>query len=138
MRLFAQDSTLRFDSRYDRKGKAIGGGEDIAMFKSLLNRRARIRYRPEMAILHSIEPWRLQRSYFLKLHFLAGQKSALYELPAYEKNYLGVPPFLISQCCRQFLKWLNLLLSSRRSNIRQLMNVTYSLGQIYGCFLRRK
>ncbi len=138
MRLFRSDPSLRFDERYDRKGKAIGGGEDLAMFKSLFKQKARMRYQPKMAVIHSIEPWRLTRRYFLKLHFLAGQKSAFYELPIYEKSYLGIPPFLISQAVRQLFKWINLIRSSKRANIRQLMNVTYSLGQIYGCFLRQK
>lgn len=138
MRLFRDNPTLRFDKRYDRKGKAIGGGEDVAMFKSLLSQKARIRYIPDMAVIHAVEPWRLNRCYFLKLHFLAGKKSALHQLPSYKRNYLGIPPFLISQSFKQFFKWLKLIASSKRSNIRQLMNVTYLLGQIYGCFLRWK
>ena len=137
MRLFRDNPSLRFDKRYDRKGKSIGGGEDIAMFKSLLSQKARLRYRPEMAVMHAIESWRLHRRYFLKLHFVAGKKNALNELPFYEKSYFGIPPFLIAQSFRQLWKWTTMTIATSRSNIRQLMNITYTLGQIYGCFLRR-
>ena len=36
--LFADNPELRFDHRYNRKGKGIGGGEDSIMFQQLLKR----------------------------------------------------------------------------------------------------
>ncbi len=137
MNIFRSVPSLRFDKRYDRKGKAIGGGEDVAMFKMLLNKNYSIRYSPEMKVLHSVEPWRLHRRYFLKLHFLSGFKTALYEMPQYEKCVMGVPLFLFPQLARHFFYCL-LLLCKRRSYMRQAMNVTHAAGLIFGCFSRGK
>lgn len=137
MELFRKDSTLRFDQRYDRKGKTIGGGEDVMMFNVLLQQKRRIRYRPDMAILHAVEPWRIQRIYFVKVHFLAGYRGALYDFPAYNRTLLGIPPFLVSQIIRQTWQWLILVCSSKNS-LRQAMNISYSLGQICACFSRWK
>ena len=67
MQLFRDDPGLRFDKRYDRVGKGVGGGEDVMMFRGLLKRGARIQYRPDMAVLHAVEPWRLKRRHFLRL-----------------------------------------------------------------------
>lgn len=137
MKLFRDDPAIRFDSRFDRKGKTIGGGEDVMMFNLLLQQNRRIRYRPDMAILHAVEPWRIQRRYFLKVHFLAGYKGALHDFPFYNRTYLGIPPFLFVQSIRQTWQWLLLAISSK-NNLRQAMNISYSLGQIRGCFSRWK
>ncbi|WP_446811873.1 glycosyltransferase [Methylomonas sp. 2BW1-5-20] len=137
MDLFRRDPTLRFDRRYDRKGKTIGGGEDLMMFNLLLQQKRRIRYRPDMAILHAVEPWRLQRHYFIKVHFLAGFRGAINDFPAYNRTHLGIPPFLVAQLIRQIWQWL-LLACSLKNSLRQAMNISYSLGQISGCFLRWK
>ncbi|MEO6697213.1 MAG: glycosyltransferase, partial [Gammaproteobacteria bacterium] len=73
MSLF-RESGLRFDSRYNRAGQGIGGGEDATLFKTLVARAVKIRYRPDMIINHLVEPGKIRRTYFLKLHFLAGRK----------------------------------------------------------------
>lgn len=137
MSLFRNDPALRFDRRYDRKGKTIGGGEDVMMFNVLLQQKHRIRYRPDMAILHAVEPWRIRRHYFLEVHFLAGYRGAVNDFPVYDRTYLGIPPFLISQIARQTWQWLALACAVKHS-LRQAMNVSYSLGQICGCFSRWK
>src|SRR3569832_2232853 len=50
MRLFRDDPALRFDIRYNREGKDVGGGEDAMMLRALLERKVRIRYCHEMAV----------------------------------------------------------------------------------------
>jgi glycosyltransferase involved in cell wall biosynthesis len=129
--LFTND--LRFDERYDRKGSGIGGGSDAVLFKALLERGARIRYRSEMIIEHYIDAWKIKRSYFLKLHFAEGKRRGRWEHADYKKTFLGVPPFmviqLLKQCGRAFRMFLN-----GRGFIRQMMNVTYDLGMMKGRF----
>jgi len=49
-RIFQQG--LRFDTRYNRKGKGIGGGEDVIMFNYFLQNNLTIIYNPYMEILH--------------------------------------------------------------------------------------
>lgn len=132
MALFRDDPTLRFDPRYNRAGTGIGGGEDAAMFWRLLEQRARIRYRPDMRIVHLVEPWRLRRGYFLKLHYLAGVRQGQYRLPDYPKTVFGIPPFLISQCMAQSGKALMQTLLRRPGRVRQGMNATHAWGTIVG------
>ena len=74
MRLFRNEPSLRFDVRYNRKRTAVGGGEDMAMFRELLQRDTPIRYRPDMEIEHYVEAWRLKRRYFLTLYYNTGLK----------------------------------------------------------------
>lgn len=132
MRLFANDPALRFDPRYNREGKDIGGGEDAIMFRTLLERKVRIRYRPDMSVLHAVEPWRLKRRYFLKLHYRAGLRYGKHQLPHYPRTVLGLPPFLVGQFLRQALKAVAMQLSARPGSLRHGMNAAHSLGTLVG------
>ena len=132
MRLFRNDPALRFDVRYNREGADIGGGEDAIMLRTLLDRGTRIRYRPDMGVLHAVEPWRLTRSYFLKLHYRAGLRQGKYQLPTYPTTFLGLPPFLVTQFVRQTAKAIFMQLSRRPGALRQGMNATYALGTLIG------
>ncbi len=132
MRLFRDDPTLRFDIRYNREGKDIGGGEDAMMLRTLLERKTRIRYRPEMAVLHAVEPWRLRRSYFLKLHYRAGIRHGQLALPGYPKTLLGIPPFMITQFLGHCVRTLKLALGGKPGLVRQAMNAAHALGSLQG------
>lgn len=132
MRLFRNDPTLRFDARYNREGDDIGGGEDAMMLRALLGRGTRIRYRPDMGVLHSVEPWRLTRGYFLKLHYRAGLRQGKYQLPTYPTTFLGLPPFLVNQFIRQSIKALGMQLSGQAGALRQGMNASHALGALMG------
>lgn len=136
--IFRENKKLRFDERYTRKGSGIGGGEDALMFRALLASKTPIRYRPDMVILHDVEPWRLSKSYFLKLHYNSGIKQGLYAWPDYPNSICGVPLFAINQCLRQTFKALAMMLVNHRQKLRQAMNATYALGVINGCFLKWK
>ncbi len=138
MRLFRENPELRFDKRYDRKGKMIGGGEDVAMFNTLLKRGTRIYYNPAMHVLHDVESWRLHRRYFLKLHYRSGLRKAYNELPNYPRTLFGIPPFLIKQLIKHSLKtaWMYLVFNSGK--LRQAMNCSYTLGMIIGYRLKHK
>jgi glycosyltransferase involved in cell wall biosynthesis len=132
MRLFRNNPELRFDKRFDRVGNVVGGGSDAVMFRTLLERKTRIRYRPEMAVLHAVESWRLKRCYFLKLHFRAGLRHGQFRLPDYPKNIFGVPPFLVSQFFSHCLKTMGLTLTGKPGKIRQAMNAANAIGLIIG------
>lgn len=127
---------LRFDERYNRRGDGVGGGEDNAMFGTLLERGAKIRYRPDMVIEHLIDDWKLRRMYFLTLHYLAGKKAGAWEGSDYERAYCGVPPFMIAQALRQWGKAFEMILMRRPGALRQAMNGSYALGMIGGRFRR--
>ena len=131
MRLFRDDPALRFDPRYNRAGTAVGGGEDLAMFNQLLARGTPMRYRPDIQVEHFVEPWRLRRRYFLQLHYQAGLRKGLHDLPDYNKTLFGVPPFLLAQCFRQGLGTLACVLT-QRGWLRQAMNMTHAWGLLVG------
>ena len=132
MRLFRDDPELRFDPRYNRAGTAVGGGEDIAMFGKLLSRGATMRYRPDMQVEHFVEPWRLRRRYFLKLHYQAGLRKGEHELPRYARTVFGVPPFLLMQVLRHGVRTLEVAITRRRELVRQAMNATHAWGLLKG------
>lgn len=135
MRMFRDDPSLRFDKRYDRIGNLVGGGEDLVMFRTLVERGARIRYRPDMIVLHSVEPWKLRRRYFIRLHYLAGIRKR-HELPDFERSIMGVPPFMMAQFARQALSAAGLYLLGGHGRLRQAMNASHALGLMVG--MRRR
>ncbi|MDA9981322.1 glycosyltransferase family 2 protein [Gammaproteobacteria bacterium] len=125
-------SGLRFDDRYNRRGEGVGGGEDAIMFRALLSREARIRYRPEMHIDHIIGPKKLRRRYFLKLHYSAGRRFGEFETPDYARTFFGIPPFMLPQAFSHALTTARLYLSRDPHAVRQAMNLVYALGTIVG------
>lgn len=136
---FLREYGLHFDARYNRKGASasdFGGGEDVVMLRRLLSLKARIRYRPDMAVDHSVEPSRLNRRYFLRLHYLAGVRKGIHELPDFARRILGAPAFLYGQAIRHSLKAAFMALMARRGALRQAMNATHAWGLITGYRLR--
>lgn len=132
MRLFRDDASLRFDARYNRSGEGVGGGEDAMMFRALVARGARLRYRPDMAILHGVERWKLRRAYFLRLHYLAGRRAGRHALPDYPRTLFGMPPFLLGQAARHVGRALALQVAGRPGALRQAMNAAHALGCVTG------
>lgn len=136
-RIFRDNPDLRFDLRYNRAGKGVGGGEDVMMFEELLNRKLPIYYQPKMAVLHSVDTWKLQRSYFIKLHFISGKKYGKYEIGNFKKNILGIPSFMFTQFIRHALITVLMFTRGQSGSIRQAMNTSHSLGSILGKFSSR-
>lgn len=127
---------LRFDHRYNRAGLGIGGGEDAIMLRKLLEQRRKLRYRPDMVIDHLVESWKLRRGYFLKLHFGAGQRFGQFETADYERNLLGVPPFMLGQAARQWGEAVCMFLKGDPGALRQGMNAAHATGAVKGRLLR--
>jgi glycosyltransferase involved in cell wall biosynthesis len=136
MRLFRDDPDLRFDRRYNRVGVDVGGGEDAVMFRELLSRGTRMRYRPEMKTRHFIEEWRLQRMYFLRLHYRAGLRFGEFSLDRAGREVLGLPPFLLRQFFAHMLRWLSMSVRRQRGALRQGMNAAHCFGSLRG-YLRK-
>lgn len=137
---YLREHGLRFDDRYNRQGTSAsgnGGGEDVVMLRRLLGLSAKVRYRPDMNVDHDVEPSRLNRQYFLRLHYLAGVRKGLHELPDYPCRLFGVPPFLLRQAVQSSVKalWMNAIRSD--GALRQGMNATHAIGLISG-LLKRK
>lgn len=132
---------LRFDLRYNRQGasaQSAGGGEDVVMLRALLARQARIRYRPDMIVDHDVEPERLRRRWFLRLHFQAGIRKGIHELTLAPPLLAGAPRYLFAQLFRQSSKALGLALRGAPGALRQAMTAAHALGLIKGCRVRRR
>jgi len=123
---------LRFDTRYNRKGSGVGGGSDGIMFRELLDRKCNIRYEPEMCIAHLIPETKLRRSYFLKLHFIAGKKAGMYEMNWDGATLLGVPRFMYLQLPKKILLVFKLLITGNREYLREAMNAANLYGIMKG------
>lgn len=136
--IFADRPELRFDARFNRAGDDVGGGEDAVMFWKMLELNLRIRYRPDMKVLHMVEPWRLRRAYFLRLHFEAGRKFGRFRTPDYPHSVLGVPMFMVRQALGQFARIPITLLFERDNSVRQGMNAMHAVGTLLGRLQRWK
>lgn len=124
--------SLRFDARYNRAGEGLGGGEDAAMFRTLLAAGARMRYRPDMAITHRVDATKLRRRYFLRLHWLAGCKVGQFETPDYARTWFGIPPFMLIQALKHTGKALGMMATRRPTALRQAMNAAHAWGMVSG------
>jgi glycosyltransferase involved in cell wall biosynthesis len=136
---YLREHGLRFDARYNREGASAGGyggGEDVVMLRNLIRLEAKIRYRPDMTVDHGVESWRLRRRYFLQLHYMAGVRKGLHELPIYPKKSFPVPPFLMVQAWRQSQKALAMAVLRRPGALRQGMNASHAFGLIRGTLRR--
>jgi len=138
MRIFRDNPDLCFDIRYNRAGEGVGGGEDVIMFEELLKRNLSTYYQPKMAVLHSVDAWKLKRRYFINLHFVSGKKYGQYEMENFKRNVLGVPPFMLIHFIRHCLLAAFMFIRGKSGSIRQAMNAAHSLGSIWGRYLSWK
>ena len=129
---------LRFDARYNRKGKGVGGGSDGIMFRTLLEGKNIIRYEPEMHITHYIPDEKLTRRYFLKLHFLAGKKAGAFEMLVDKSNYFGIPRYMFRQLLEKSFYWCRTTISDHSEYMRNGMNIAHLSGTMYGLYLQSK
>lgn len=123
---------LHFDVRYNRAGDGLGGGEDAAMFRTLMAAGTRMRYRPDMAITHRVDATKLRRRYFLRLHWLAGCKFGQFETLDYARTWFGIPPFMLIQALKHTGKALVMIVTRRPTALRQAMNAAHAWGMIRG------
>jgi glycosyltransferase involved in cell wall biosynthesis len=122
----------RFDIRYNRSGKGVGGGSDAIMFRELLAQGLRMRYRPDMIIYHLVEKEKLKRSYFIRLHYTAGKKFGEFQMPAYGRSLFGIAPFMIRQLLTQTGRAMAMIIRRDTETVRQVMNAAYAAGTITG------
>lgn len=134
MAVFREHPDLRFDIRYDRQGKNVGGGEDVLMFQEFLSRGLPMRYCPDMVVDHLVEPWRLCRRYFLRLHYSFGFKAGLLHTDSCPRTFLGIPRFLFRHLLRDMGRVVALMLRRRQGILRQAMTAAHTWGMIRGYY----
>ncbi|MCC6201489.1 MAG: glycosyltransferase family 2 protein [Gammaproteobacteria bacterium] len=138
MEIFARDPELRFDTRYNRLGHSVGGGSDAIIFRAMVDRGLKIRYRPDMVVEHYVDAWRLKRGYFLKLHFIAGRKQGQFQTGNYPATIYGVPPFMVLQALKAWGRTAAMFVGRQPGVLRQAMNGSNALGMIWGRILRHR
>lgn len=119
-----------FDAMLGRKGTDNTGGEEVEFYRRLLNAGHKVWWTPEAVIHHRIQAAKLERRYFLDLHYRMGRMDAI------RKRGTGsrVPPrYLFGQLTRAVASvWTLWRLAGRHATLRKEMNIAYFLGQIIG------
>jgi glycosyltransferase involved in cell wall biosynthesis len=129
-RLSLCDSLGRFDSTLGRLGNENNGGEDVDFYRRILRAGSKIWWTPEAVIHHRIQAVKLNRRYFLDLHFRQGRMEAIRK----RGNGTRLPPrYLVGQLARAMLAvWHEFRAGGRDATLRKEMNVAYFAGYING------
>lgn len=119
-----------FDAMLGRKGSDNTGGEEVDFYRRLLAAGFRVWWTPEAVIHHRIQAAKLNRGYFLDLHYRMGRMEAIRR----RGNGSRLPPrYVFGQLLRAFLSaWAQRRQHGRDSTLRKEMNVAYFIGQING------
>jgi glycosyltransferase involved in cell wall biosynthesis len=119
-----------FDSMLGRKGTDNTGGEEVDFYRRLLDAGFRVWWTPHAVIHHRIEAEKLNRRYFLDLHYRQGRMEALRKRGPASR----LPPrYLIPQLGRAVKAVLQQRIAEgREATVRREMNVAYFAGYIAG------
>jgi glycosyltransferase involved in cell wall biosynthesis len=119
-----------FDAMLGRKGTDNTGGEEVDFYRHLLAAGLKVWWTPEAVIHHRIQAAKLNRSYFLDLHYRQGRMEAIRRRGAGSR----LPPnYLYGQLLRAMAStWSVYRQAGRNATLRKEMNVAYFLGQIFG------
>ena len=119
-----------FDSMLGRKGADNTGGEEVDFYRRLIGSGFKVWWTPDAVIYHRIQAVKLNRSYFLDLHFRQGKMEAIRRRGGGSRF---PPNYLYGQLFRAFFAvWHNLWREGRNSSLRREMNVAYFIGLILG------
>lgn len=119
-----------FDADLGRKGSDNTGGEEVDLYRRLLQRGLKVWWTPDATIYHRIQVEKLKRSYFLDLHYRQGRMEGSRKRGSASR----VPPlYLYPQLGRSVAALLRQWRSAgRRATVRAEMNVSYFAGYILG------
>ena len=119
-----------FDTNLGREGIRNSGGEDVDMYRRMVDSNMKIRWVPDAVIYHRIQASKLRKSYFHELHFRQG----LMEGRRNRGEQSRVPPlYLIPQLGRALAAALRQRFrTGRNHSLRKEMNVSYFAGYITG------
>jgi glycosyltransferase involved in cell wall biosynthesis len=119
-----------FDTLLGRKGTDNTGGEEVDFYQRLLAAGFRVWWTPEAIIHHRIQTAKLERSYFLDLHYRAGRIHGIRQRGMAPR----IPPkYLYGQLLRAVAAvWSRYREAGRDATLRKEMVVAHFLGQIVG------
>lgn len=124
------DDIGAFDAMLGRKGTDNTGGEEVDFYRRLLNAGYKVWWTPDAVIYHRILASKLNRGYFLELHYRQGRMEAI------RKRGVGsrLPPrYIFGQLLRATAAvWQEFRRGGRNATVRREMNLAYFLGHILG------
>jgi GT2 family glycosyltransferase len=119
-----------FDTALGRKGKVNFGGEDVEMYRRMVGAGCDVWWVPDAIIHHRIQADKLERRYFLDLHFRQGRTEGLLKRGTASRV---PPPYLLPQLWRAAKSALSQRVKQGSTfSLRKEMNVAYFLGYILG------
>ena len=127
-------ATLReiggFDPMLGRRGNINLGGEDTELYRQLVRLGHMIWWAPRAVVFHRIQALKIDRRYFLELHYRQGYMEAARR----RGDASRVPPkYIYGQLIRAIATvWAQFRAEGRNSTLRKEMNVAYFVGQIAG------
>jgi len=119
-----------FNTMLGRKGTDNTGGEEVDFYRRLLAAGLKVWWTPDAIIHHRIQMAKLNRSYFLDLHYRQGRIEAIRRRGQGSR----IPPaYIYGQLLRAIATvWTLYREQGRNATLRKEMNVTYFLGLISG------
>lgn len=119
-----------FDADLGRKGSDNTGGEEVDFYARLLASGFKVWWAPDAVIFHRIETSKLERGYFLDLHYRQGRMEALRR----RGSSARIPPaYLFPQLWRAVVAVLRQWRAEGRDRtVRKEMNVAYFVGFVWG------
>lgn len=119
-----------FDDMLGRKGADNTGGEEVDFYRRLLDAGFKVWWTPEAIIYHRIQAAKLERRYFLDLHYRQGRVEAIRARGGRPR----LPPrYLWPQVGRAYWRALRKRLSEGSEySLRLEMNAAYFTGALVG------
>jgi len=124
------DTIGNFDVTLGRRGHDNYGGEDVDFYRRILQAGFNVWWTPEAVIHHRIQAAKLNRSYFLDLHYKQGRMEAIRRRGQGSR----IPPaYFYGQLLRAIAAvWALYREQGRNVTLRKEMNVAYFLGLMIG------
>jgi glycosyltransferase involved in cell wall biosynthesis len=125
-----------FDADLGRKGADNTGGEEVDFYRRLLDSGFQVWWTPQAVIHHRIEAEKLNRGYFLDLHYRQGRMEG--QRKRGQASRLP-PAYLLPQLGRALKAMLQQWAAEgREATVRREMNVAYFLGYLSGWAFGRR
>ncbi len=97
--------TLRFQGNLGRIGHKLYNGEDADLLQALIDRGEKILYWPRASVQHDIQLRRLDKRYFRKWHWDAGEMAARVAPRHISRSLLGIPYHMYRSTAHELAAW---------------------------------
>ena len=122
-----------FNTAIGRTPAKLYGGEDTEFIEKLIKGQERVYYSPDMLVHHCIPKERMEKTYFRKWKYNAGELRGIQmggQLLC--RNIKGIPLFAIKCIVEGFIKYLFFLATQPQKAFREQLRFIYYTGFITG------